>query len=147
MPPRRNPEANLQASIAQMAQAMAGMNQFMTQQAQVNAAQAADNVQRHAADEARQVQRQQREEAAAQSKGLSDFRRHDPPNFLGEADPEKADLWIQQVEKIFTVLHTPDEAKLDYAAYLLLGDAEYWWRGARRSEERRVGKECRSRWS
>src|ERR1044072_4338359 len=131
MPPRRNPEANLQASMAQMAQAMAGMTQFMTQQAQVNAAQAAENVQRHAVDEAREVQRQQREEAAAQYKGLSDFRRHDPPRFLGEADPEKEDLWIQGVEKIFTVLHTPDEAKLDYVVYLLLGDAEYWWRGAR----------------
>jgi type II secretory pathway pseudopilin PulG len=108
-----------------MAQAMTGMTQFMTQQAQVNAAQAAENCQRHAADEARQVQRQQREEAAAQTKGLSDFRRHYPPKFLGGTDPEKADLWIQEVEKIFTVLHTPEEVKLDYAAYLLTGSAEY----------------------
>ena len=62
---------------------------------------------------------------------MNDFRRHDPPKFLGDTDPEGADLWLQEVEKIFKVLHTPDASKLDYAAYLLLGDAEYWWRGAR----------------
>src|ERR1044072_2433541 len=25
----------------------------------------------------------------------------------------------------------PEESKLGYASYLLVGDAEYWWRGAR----------------
>src|ERR1044072_4958021 len=29
------------------------------------------------------------------------------------------------------MLRTPEATKLDYDAYLLLGDAEYWWRGAR----------------
>ena len=103
----------------------------MTQQTTVNAAQATATANREAAENERHAQCNQREEAAAQARGLSDFRRHDPPKFHGDTDPEEADLWIQEVEKIFTVLHTPDAAKLDYAVYLLLGDAEYWWRGAR----------------
>ena len=37
MPPRRTPEAIMQDNITRMAQAMAGMTQFMTQQATINA--------------------------------------------------------------------------------------------------------------
>ena len=54
---------------------------------------------------------------------------------MGTADPEKAELWVQEVEMIFAVLNTPEESKLGYASYLLLGDAEYWWRGARQMLE------------
>src|ERR1044072_2543782 len=128
-----------------MAQAVTGLTRLVTQQTAATAAQATANAQREAAEEERQAQRNQREtaenerqaqrhlreEATAQARGLSDFRLHDPPKFLGDTDPEKTDLWIQEVEKIITVLSTPKETKLDYAAYLLLGDAEYWWRGAR----------------
>ena len=131
MPPRRDPDAALRAEMAQMAQAVTRLTCLMTQQTTVNAAQATATANREAAENERHAQRNQREEAAAQARGLSDFRRHDPPKFHGDTDPEEADLWIQEVEKIFTVLHTPDAAKLDYAVYLLLGDAEYWWRGAR----------------
>lgn len=46
-------------------------------------------------------------------------------------DPEKVDLWLQEVEKIFGVINFPEESKVKYATYLLLGDAEYWWRNAR----------------
>src|ERR1044072_5083531 len=69
------------------------------------------------------------------NKGLVDFRRHDPPKFAGEAEPEKSDLWVQEVEKIFKVLQTPEESKVGFAAYLLIGEAEYWWTGARRIME------------
>src|ERR1044072_4711969 len=69
------------------------------------------------------------------NKGLVDFRRHDPPKFAGEAEPEKSDLWAQEVEKIFKVLQTPKESKVGFASYLLIGEAEYWWTGARRIME------------
>src|ERR1044072_9915409 len=145
MPPRRDPDAGLQADMARMAQAVTGLTRLMMQQTTTNAAHAEANAKREVAENQRQAQRHQREtaenerqaqrhlreEATAQARGLSDFRRQEPPKFLGDTDPEKADLWIQEVEKIFTVLRTPEATKLDYAAYLLLGDAEYWWRGAR----------------
>src|ERR1044072_532665 len=142
MPPRRTPEEVMQSNIAQMAQAMTSLTQMMAQQANVATAQAAENAQRVAAEaeadaqrlaaehEAR-AQQEEREATRAQNRGLAYFTRHDPPKFKGGADPEKADLWLQEVEKIFEVLRTPAESKMGYAAYLLLGEAEYWWRGAK----------------
>jgi hypothetical protein len=35
------------------------------------------------------------------------------------------------MEKIFNVLGCTNEAKVNYASYLLLGDAEYWWKETR----------------
>lgn len=60
-----------------------------------------------------------------------DFRKHDPPKFHGEPNPENADLWVQEIEKIFEVINCHDKAKVSYASYLLLGDAEYWWKGVK----------------
>ncbi|XP_057444129.1 uncharacterized protein LOC130736305 [Lotus japonicus] len=50
--------------------------------------------------------------------------RQDPPKFTGGTDPDKADLWIQEIEKIFGVLQTAEGAKVGMATYLLLGDAD-----------------------
>src|ERR1044072_5381258 len=131
MPPRIDPEVTMQDNMARMAEAVTGLTRLMTQQANASAAQAEAQTQRAASEEERQTLRQQREEAQVAAKGLNDFRRHEPPRFVGTADPEKAELWIQELEKIFKVLQTTEESKLGYASYLLIGDAEYWWRGAR----------------
>ncbi|XP_057447995.1 uncharacterized protein LOC130739646 [Lotus japonicus] len=40
-------------------------------------------------------------------------------------------MWIQEMEKIFETLHTPDAERVNLAAFMLKGDAEYWWRSAR----------------
>ncbi|MCI69058.1 hypothetical protein A2U01_0090319, partial [Trifolium medium] len=44
-----------------------------------------------AAKNERDIRIQQREERNAEARRLGDFRRHDPPQFLGETEPEKAD--------------------------------------------------------
>ena len=86
MPPRRDPDAGLQADMARMAQAVTGLTRLMMQQTTTNAAQAEANAQREVAENERQAQRHQREtaenerqaqrhlreEAAAQARGLSD---------------------------------------------------------------------------
>ena len=116
----RRPSTNTGAGnpeMAMMAQAMAEMADVVAQQT--------------TAKNQRDLQKQQREERNTEAKGLVDFRCHDPPKFRGDVDPEKADLWLQEIEKIFEVLHTPAEVKVSYATYLLLGDAEYWWRSTR----------------
>jgi hypothetical protein len=41
-----------------------------------------------AAKAERDIRKQQREERNAENKGLVDFRRHDPPQFLGETEPD-----------------------------------------------------------
>ncbi|KAK2384406.1 hypothetical protein QL285_071751 [Trifolium repens] len=51
----------------------------------------------------RDIRKQQREERNAESKGLVDFRRHDPPQFLGETEPEKADLWLHPIGQRLTM--------------------------------------------
>ncbi|PNX68553.1 putative TIR-NBS-LRR resistance protein, partial [Trifolium pratense] len=54
-----------------------------------------------AAKTQRDLQKQQREEAAMEARVMTEFRRHNPPEFKGEIDPEKADLWIQGMERVF----------------------------------------------
>ncbi|XP_057452280.1 uncharacterized protein LOC130744104 [Lotus japonicus] len=132
MPPRQDP------TNVQLAQAMAQLAQVMTQQAATAAAQAAEQLQREAEEntrraeeDARRAQRAERELAQDQIRMRTDFNRHGPPKFQGEVEPEKADLWIQEMEKIFEALHTPDAEKENLATFMLKGDAEYWWRSAR----------------
>ena len=81
----------MQDNIARMAQAMTGMTQFMTRQATINNEQAAANAQR---------------QAAVQIKGLSDFRRHDPPKFLGNTDLEKAEFGFNRWRRSSRSTHT-----------------------------------------
>ncbi|XP_073219686.1 uncharacterized protein [Cicer arietinum] len=75
------------------------------------------------------------DEATSAARALNEFRRHDPPKFKGEHDSIKADLWLQEIKKIFEILHCPDNAKVEYATYLMIGEAEYWWRGAKKMME------------
>ncbi|XP_057452510.1 uncharacterized protein LOC130744338 [Lotus japonicus] len=132
MPPRQDP------TNAQLAQAMAQLAQVMTQQAATVAAQATAQLQREAEEntrraeeDARRAQRAERELAQDQIRMRTDFNRHGPPRFQGEVEPEKADLWIREIEKIFETLHTPDAEKVNLAVFMLKGDAEYWWRSAK----------------
>lgn len=111
-----------------MVQAMKVIAQAMTQHASIAAQQVEAKAQR-------ETERGQREETAAAGRELADFRHHDPPRFKGEHDPDKADLWLQEVEKIFNIFHSTDERKVEYATYLLIGEAECWWNGAKQIME------------
>ncbi|XP_057418660.1 uncharacterized protein LOC130712862 [Lotus japonicus] len=132
MTPRQDP------TNAQLAQAMAQLAQVVAQQVAAAAAQTAAQKQREAEEnarraeeDARRAQRAERELAQDQVRMRTDFNRHGPPKFEGEVEPEKADQWIQEMEKIFETLRTPDAERVNLAAFMLKGDAEYWWRSAR----------------
>jgi len=45
--------------------------------------------------------RNQRLERNPESQGLAEFWRNKPPQFSGGYDPEKVELWIKKMEKIF----------------------------------------------
>src|ERR1044072_5157235 len=77
------------------------------------------------------TQQAEREQATNQTKGLNDFRRQDPPKFSRGFDPEEADLWLRELEKFFKFLQTLAPTMVSYATYLLTGEAEHWWYGAR----------------
>ncbi|XP_004514419.1 uncharacterized protein [Cicer arietinum] len=76
-----------------------------------------------------------RDEAVSATRALNEFRQKDPSKFKREHDPKKADLWLQEIDKIFDILHCPDNAKVEYATYLMIGEAEYWWRCAKKMME------------
>ncbi|XP_020216320.1 uncharacterized protein LOC109800050 [Cajanus cajan] len=64
-----------------------------------------------------------------ESRDLAEFQKCHPPLFTGDADPEATDRWICKLEKIFAVLGCSPEKRLAYAVYMLVGEAEHWWRG------------------
>jgi len=45
--------------------------------------------------------RNQSPEENHESQGLAEFRRNKPPQFSRGYDPEKAELWIKEMKKIF----------------------------------------------
>src|ERR1044072_6118325 len=103
--------ANLTTLVAQQAANTAAREEAEAQRA--DAAAAALAAQNQAEENARHAQREEREQIAAQTRGLNDFKRQEPPKFSGGYDPEEADSWLQELEKIFTFLHTPVERKVD----------------------------------
>ncbi|XP_004513855.1 uncharacterized protein [Cicer arietinum] len=76
--------------MAQMAQAMAHMAAVI------------------AAQNERELRRDEREERAAESRGLAYFRKHE------DIDPEKADKWLQAVDNIFEVIRCPLRVKMKF---------------------------------
>ncbi|XP_027922885.1 uncharacterized protein LOC114180793 [Vigna unguiculata] len=83
-------------------------------------------------DMAAALMRNQRPEGNPESQGLAEFRRNKPPQFSGGYDPEKAELWIKEMEKIFRVMKCANNQKVNYVVFMLIGEAEYWWDGTRR---------------
>ena len=63
----------------------------------------------------------------AEYRGLSAFRKQQPPQFSGGYNPDGAKSWIAQIEKIFRVMGCPEESKVIYAEYMLIDEAENWW--------------------
>ncbi|XP_027368240.1 uncharacterized protein LOC113874214 [Abrus precatorius] len=63
-------------------------------------------------------------------RGLSAFTRHDLPKFEGEFNPEGAQRWLTDVEKVFNAMGYREEHKVNYATYLLYRKVEDWWRFA-----------------
>ena len=63
--------------------------------------------------------------------GLSEFRKVTPPSFYRDYNLVLAEKWVMQLEKIFTVMRCMDFRKVVFATYMLEGEAEHWWKGAK----------------
>ncbi|XP_020225257.1 uncharacterized protein LOC109807143 [Cajanus cajan] len=83
----------------------------------------------HRDDAARAAVGPARPAGSQESRDLVEFRKCNPPQFAGDVDLEVAGRWIRELEKIFTVLGCPLERRLAYVVYMLVGEAEHWWRG------------------
>src|SRR5262249_17975645 len=61
------------------------------------------------------------------------FRRMWPPFFKGESDPDVAEIWIRETEKIFRAIRCPEEDKVNLATFTLQDRADVWWTSALRT--------------
>ncbi|XP_074360595.1 uncharacterized protein LOC141700813 [Apium graveolens] len=71
---------------------------------------------------------------------IYEFKRLTPPVFEGSTNPSEVDKWLQEMEKIFELLGSTDEQKVNLASYQLQGSAYDWWlmekrRGENNEEE------------
>lgn len=64
--------------------------------------------------------------------GLNSFLKGKPQQFGGDFNPEGAEKWLQEIEKIFSFTHCRENRTVYYATFMLAGDAEAWCRGKHR---------------
>ena len=55
-----------------------------------------------------------------------EFHKANPPSFQGTYDPNVADEWIKEIEKIFSILTCTKEPKVSFVAFMLKTDVEFW---------------------
>ncbi|XP_028223450.1 uncharacterized protein LOC114404930 [Glycine soja] len=63
--------------------------------------------------------------------GLDRFHRNNPPTFKRGYDPEGAEAWLRDFEKIFRVMECQDHQKVMFSTHMLADEAEYWWENTR----------------
>ncbi|XP_017412935.1 uncharacterized protein LOC108324500 [Vigna angularis] len=66
---------------------------------------------------------------------MTHFMRHNPSKFDGSATPNEAEYWIHEIEKVFKAIFCSKDKKVVFVTFLLIGEAEYWWRGVKRLME------------
>ena len=59
--------------------------------------------------------------------GLEAFLKNNPSKFKGGFNPDGAQLWLEELENIFTVMNCQDRQKVTYAVFVLVGEARNWW--------------------
>ena len=63
--------------------------------------------------------------------GFAAFQRNHPPKFHGDFNPDGAKLWLSEMEKIFEAMGCQEQHKVTYAQFMLVGEADRWWRMAK----------------
>ena len=68
------------------------------------------------------------EQRQGRQSNMTKFKRLTPPSFEGSTEPLVAEKWLTEMDKVFRVLRCTEEEKVNYATYMLQGDAYDWWR-------------------
>ncbi|XP_057745004.1 uncharacterized protein LOC130962863 [Arachis stenosperma] len=63
---------------------------------------------------------------------LAAFLKVNPPKFKGTTVATEADNWFRGIERSFRAQHVPEEQYVEFATYMLEGDAQHWWQGIQR---------------
>ncbi|KAK2397792.1 cleavage and polyadenylation specificity factor subunit [Trifolium repens] len=61
---------------------------------------------------------------------LERFLKNQPTTFAGGFEPEGAQKWIEDIERIFAAMGYTEEQKVVLGTYMLRDDADYWWKHA-----------------
>ncbi|XP_042020444.1 uncharacterized protein LOC121768132 [Salvia splendens] len=64
---------------------------------------------------------------------IKTFRKEKPPKFDGLGEPQKAEAWIREIERIFEFMLCTDREPLACVTYQLTGPADHWWETRRRT--------------
>ena len=67
-------------------------------------------------------------QACHEERTLEKFLRFNPPRFHGEPDDIKAGEWVADIEQIFRVVQCGDPERVEYAVFLMKGQARDWWK-------------------
>jgi len=63
-----------------------------------------------------------------ESQGLETFCRNNPQKFKRGFNPDGAQSWIGEIEKIFIAMPCVDANRVTFATFILVEGAENWWR-------------------
>ncbi|XP_058788349.1 uncharacterized protein LOC131662545 [Vicia villosa] len=58
---------------------------------------------------------------------LAEFERNSPPLFKGTHDPEGAQKWLKEIERIFIVIDCVNNLKVRYGTHVLSEEDDDWW--------------------
>jgi hypothetical protein len=78
---------------------------------------------------------QQGQQGGADEQRLDRFIRNKPPTFKGMHDPEGAQDWMQEIERIFRAMDCTDAQRVRLGTHMLIGEAGDWWDNARQRLE------------
>jgi len=58
---------------------------------------------------------------------LETFLRNHPPTFKGRYDPNGAQKWLKEIERIFRVMQCSEVQKVRFGTHMLAEEADDWW--------------------
>ncbi|XP_058761999.1 uncharacterized protein LOC131635393 [Vicia villosa] len=70
-----------------------------------------------------------------ESRSLSTFQRENLPTFRGKYDPDGAQEWLKEIERIFRVMDFSTAQKVLHGTHMLAGEDDDWWIGTRQRLE------------
>jgi hypothetical protein len=73
----------------------------------------------------------QGQQGGVEEQRLDRFMRNKPPTFKGMHDPEGAQDWMHEIERIFRAMVCTDAQKVRLGTHMLIGEAGDWWENAR----------------
>jgi len=69
----------------------------------------------------------QQPNANAEVRMLETFQRNHPPTFKGRYDPDGAQTWLKEIERVFRVMQCTEVQKVRFGTHMLAEEADDWW--------------------